>query len=129
MRLTFLAFFFGLAFLPSGFAKVDFQMEDATVHSVSVTDEKIILTVSGKCRFAVRKDSAGPYDWAESYMDHGVIVVLRRGAPGAGYTSWEEHCKRAKSLEGTKAKIQTLEGQYVIERGQIVFHSCEVATF
>jgi hypothetical protein len=129
MKLTCLAFLITITILSSAFAKVDFQMDDAVVHSVSTTDEKIVLIVSGKCRFLLRKDSTDSPAWVESYLDHGVIEVLRRGAPGAGYTSWEEHGKQAKALEGAKAKIQTLEGRYVIERGQIIFQSCEIATF
>ena len=116
--------------MSSVFAKAVFQMDDATVHSVSVTDEKIVFIVSGKCRFILSGSG-----WVNADLDHGVIVVLRPEGPGdaasvAERSRWqatlkqrEEQCKRAKVLDGKKTPFQFNGYHYVIERDELIFVS------
>ena len=116
-----------LVFVPAAFAKYDFQIEVCTIHSVSVSDDRIILIVSGDCRFSLEKSG-----WVNSTVNHGPVIIRNshdsRTLP-AGVTSWEGYQQLAKSFEGKKTDLACLSDQLVIERDRIVSVSCETAFF
>lgn len=125
-RLSF-TFLLGLMFVPAAFAKYDFQIEACTVHSVNVSADRIILIVSGDCRFSLDKSG-----WVNAAVDHGVVIIRNshdsRALPD-GVTSWEEYQKLAKSFAGKKTDLACVSDQLVIERNRIASVSCDTAFF
>ena len=116
-----------LVSVPAAFAKYDFQIAACTVHSVSVSDDRIILVVSGDCRFILEKS-----DWVNSTVNYGRVIIRNSHDPRtlpAGVTSWEEYQKLARSFEGKKTDLACVSDQLIIEQGRIVSISCDTAFF
>lgn len=101
-------------------AKPDFQMPDATVHKVEISDDQITLVVSGDCRFGLFKNSS----WVDTYADHVEIVIRRpqTGKDDPELLSWEAQTKafRDSHLESSaKATLQLMKSDIQISQGKV----------
>ncbi len=96
-----------------------------TVHEVQVSDDKIVLVVSGRCAICVTDPDKekGRCKFVDTTMDRCVITVPRPKIPNAGFKSWAEQQAVAKSLAGKTAWIQLL-GTITIKRTTVVAVDC-----
>jgi len=126
------AFLAGLALLlvltNAAHAKLEFQISECALHSVAITEGKIVLSVSGTCRFLLVKksDSMGNAVEVQSLVDHGTIVI-KRGMQKQ--EEWEQLGKKAQSLSGKTIWIDCFGVVGQFEQGEITYVSCLDASF
>lgn len=94
------------------------------VHHVEATQNKILIIVSGKCRFV----NAGQAGWTESVMDRGIIVIDRKdSAHSSDQVDWDALTKKARSVSGKKASIACVDPDAIsMEREEVFMVRCRL---
>ncbi len=87
------------------------------VQSVSASEQKIVLVVSGPGELLLSKpsDASGNAQTVTSTLDHATLVLYRRGTDFPTDQAWQQACEEYKHLAGQKARFETATPQYVWE--------------
>ena len=124
-----IAFWLILFGRPNLYAKSDFEIKGGSIESVSFSDAKLILIVSGDCDFLVAKraDIHGNVESVKSLLNHGIITIFRSGEIYSENKSWDALCKKAQDIAIKKEPvlIQCILSQLTIFEGEITFVSCK----
>jgi hypothetical protein len=101
------------------------------VHSVSVSDSKAVLVVSGSCELllAAPPASSGAAQDVVSAVDHAVIVRYRTGKEFPTEEAWQKECERFKSLSGKHVRFHTAVPEYTWKSGDLTLISTDQLAF
>lgn len=124
MNLRALLLFF--VFTATAHAGYDFAVV-GEVHHVEATQNKIVIIVSGNCRFVNSKEDG----WTESVMDRGIVVIARKGrASGGDQAEWDALTKQARSVSGKKASIACVDPDAIsMEREEVFMMRCRLQSY
>jgi len=108
-------------------------MKACTVEKVEVDDEKIVLTVSGRCSLSLpdpdREKGGGKS--VETLMDHCVITMNRKDLRlhlRLEGDKWPEYQKVARALAGKTARMQ-LRAVVTLDHGRVDAMRCTSVLF
>lgn len=100
----------------------DLRSRAATVNYVTTDESKIVLILSGRCEVFLSDLSLPPEKgnarMVETDLENCVITIVRRDEKGSGYSSWKEHCDKAKSLIGKQA-LCDFQGTISVENAKV----------
>lgn len=101
------------------------------VHSVSVSDRKAVLVVSGSCELllAAPPASSGVAQDVISAVDHAVIVRYRTGKEFPTEEAWQKECARFSSLSGKRVRFHTATPRYTWESTDLTLISTDQLAF
>ena len=112
-------------------AKLEFQLQECVVHSVSITPDKIVFMVSGRCEFLLSTSSAGSTRKGESDLDHATVIIknqFKGDTPEQRQRSWKEKCDKAAATQGKTIWMDCFKATFVVEEYRVNYVSCAEAS-
>ena len=96
------------------------RCRSASVEYVAADQFKIVMIVNGRCELFLSDENQGENRarMIDTDMRHCAITIVRNDVDGSGYTNWDEHCEKARSLAGKKARLD-LQGTITIDQAQV----------
>ncbi len=125
---------FSFVGLPSAFAKVDVQLQNCAVESVTNMGSKIVFVVSGRCLFFLAAPTGKNVRETRTLLYHAVVTIKRNDmsearSPDEKQRRWKELCDKADALRSKKIWMDCEHVTLVIEDNQVNYLTCMEANF
>jgi hypothetical protein len=103
------------------FGKAEFQSDNCTIHFAEQSENKIVLVVSGDCKFYLRKapSNSGNAQIISSVLDHTAIFIYRTGAYFKSDDDWSRLCNTLKKHVGHTLSFEAVDISYSLTASDI----------